>query len=260
MYFVTISSAKKIFALLLGLTLSFGPMLSYAEESAQDSTTDLSASSRKTETIQLSAAQVFIEINGTDLDSGLHVFLDGEGWTQMSIIDPNGKKVTSLKGSGGIGKTGITEVHFEGAEPGFEELPLADFLARFPAGEYKFSGKTTDGKKIVGAAMLSHDLPATPVLLTPADNSEQDRNNTIVTWNPVPNPGSSVITNYEVLAVEDNTINPKVAFSAIVPSTVTSFKIPPEFLKPGKGYKCEVLAIEAGGNQTLAERAFRIKP
>jgi hypothetical protein len=29
--------------------------------------------------------------------------------------------------------------------------------------------------------------------------------------------------------------------------------VPPQFLEPGKEYKFEVLAIEAGGNQTITE-------
>jgi hypothetical protein len=37
---------------------------------------------------------------------------------------------------------------------------------------------------------------------------------------------------------------------------VTSLRVPSEFLERNVRYKFEVLAIEAGGNQTLTERSF----
>ena len=37
-------------------------------------------------------------------------------------------------------------------------------------------------------------------------------------------------------------------------------KVPPEFLEPGTAYTFEVLAIEAGGNQTITAGSFVTPP
>lgn len=42
-----------------------------------------------------------------------------------------------------------------------------------------------------------------------------------------------------------------------VPAATTRVKVPPEFLEAGTDYIFEVLAIEAGGNQTITEGSFR---
>jgi len=43
--------------------------------------------------IDLDAAKIFFEINATDGDSGIQMFLDGEGWDKMKVWDPDGKLV-----------------------------------------------------------------------------------------------------------------------------------------------------------------------
>jgi len=210
-------------------------------------------------TIPFSDARIRIEVNATDGDSGLHVLLDAEGWKFVKIFDPNGRLVFHVAGGGGVRKTGLTELFFESAEPGFDELPLDEFLKRFPAGEYRFVGRTLEGQTLSSKATLTHALPDGPVLLSPAENSVQDANNTVVRWAPVADPPGSRIVRYEVIVV-DESIVPKRVLSAVVPATVTSMMIPPTFLLPNGEYKYEVLAIEEGGNQTLSETAFRTAP
>jgi hypothetical protein len=46
-------------------------------------------------------------------------------------------------------------------------------------------------------------------------------------------------------------------FQVDLPATATSVTIPPEFLEANTGYKVEVLAIEASGNQTITEVSFQ---
>jgi hypothetical protein len=135
--------------------------------------------------IPFSDARIRIEVNATDQDSGLHVLLDAEGWKWVKIYDPNGRLVFYVMGGGGVRKTGLTELFFESAEPGFDELPLDEFLDRFPAGEYRFYGRTLEGDILFSKATLTHALPQGPVLLSPAADSVQDPNNTVVAWQPV---------------------------------------------------------------------------
>jgi len=209
--------------------------------------------------IPFTDARIRIEINSTDGDSGLHVLLDAEGWRFVNILDPKGKLIFTVNGGGSVRKTGLTELFFESAEPGFEELPLADFLKRFPAGEYRFVGQTIKGATLFSKALLTHALPDGPVLLSPEEDSVQDPENTVIEWEPVADPAGSRIVRYEVLVVEDGSV-PKRVLSAVVPATVTSLIVPPTFLLRNASYKYEVLAIEEGGNQTLSELAFRTAP
>lgn len=209
--------------------------------------------------IPFSDARLRIEINGTDGDSGLHALIDAEGWEFVKIFDPRGKLVFHVMGGGSVKKTGLTELFFESAEPGFEELPLDEFLKRFPAGHYECVGKTIEGDILYSVATLTHALPNVPVLLSPAEDSVQDRNNTVVTWQPVPDPVGSHITRYEVLIGEEGS-SPKRSLSVVVPATGTSMTVPAAFLTPGKTYKWEILAIEESGNQTLAEATFHTAP
>jgi hypothetical protein len=210
-------------------------------------------------TIPFSQAQVRIEVNATDGDSGFHVLLDAEEWRSVRIFDPNHRLIFEVKGGGSIRKTGLTELFFESAEPGFDELPLDEFLERFPAGEYLFYGKTLEGDSLFSKATLTHALPEGPVLLSPPEDSVQDPNNTVVAWQPVADPPGSQIVRYEVI-VEDESVAPKRVFSAVVPATVTSMTIPSAFLVPNTEYKYEVVAIDQGGNQTLSEASFQTGP
>lgn len=214
------------------------------------------AQSQSRRTISFAQAQVRIEVNATDGDSGFHVLLDAEGWKFVKIYDPNWRLIFEVEGGGSVRKTGLTELAFESAEPGFEELPLDEFLERFPAGEYRFIGETLAGEVLSSKATFTHALPEGPVLLSPPEGSVQDPNNAVVAWEPVADPPGSRITRYEVI-VTDESFKPKRVLSAVVPATVTSMTIPSSFLLPGGEYKYEVLAIEQGGNQTLSEAAFR---
>ncbi len=217
------------------------------------------ASAKPKETLPFSDARIRIEVNSTDGDSGLHVNLDAEGWRFVNIFSPAGKLIFSVEGGGSVKKTGLTEVFIESAEPGFEDLPLDQFLARFPEGNYRFTGETITGMKLASVAKLTHAIPAGPVLLSPLQDSVQDVDTMVVRWDPVADPAGSRITRYEVLVVEDGPV-PNRVLSAVLPASQTSMIVPPTFLKRNGTYKCEVLAIEKGGNQTLSENAFSTAP
>lgn len=53
---------------------------------------------------------------------------------------------------------------------------------------------------------------------------------------------------------------PKVTLDVHMPPTATSFVVPVGFLHPNTEYEWEILAIEAGGNQTLSSSVFKTKP
>jgi hypothetical protein len=70
-------------------------------------------------------------------------------------------------------------------------------------------------------------------------------------------PAGIVIAGYQVLVVQEEPVLR--VFSADLPAGATTLSIPKQFVQPHTEYKLEVLAIEAGGNQTLTELNFRIR-
>lgn len=229
---------------------------------AQDSPASVDNSSAPT--VELEDTRLKFELNATDQDAGVQVFLDGEPWEQMKIFDPNGRLIFRSSAKASIGETGLTELFMESSEPELSELPLEELLERFPAGEYRFEGRGVDGERLVGTAVLTHDLPDGPTLVSPIEGDPaQDPANTTVVWEPVAPPNGSPIIGYQVI-VEDPetglTALPKVILDVMMPPTATSLAVPPGFLMPDTEYEWEVLAIEQGGNQTLSSSAFTTAP
>ena len=212
-----------------------------------------------------SDARIIIEVNSTDGDSGIQVFLDGEGWDFVDIIGPDGTTIFDVMGKGSVSQQGITEFFFESAEPSFNELPLNEFLSRFPEGEYKFLGITTAGTGLLSTATLTHVLPCGPEIISPEKNDEVSLKDTYVTWKPVTKvfdangtckkSNELEIVGYRVV-VEREEPKPQLEFNVNLPPTVTMIKVPAQFLLPGTEYKFEVLAVEASGNQTITESTF----
>jgi hypothetical protein len=109
-------------------------------------------------------ARIFFEYNSTDNDLGVHVFVDGEDWRELEIVNPKGRTIFEVEGKGPYRELGLTELFFEGAEPNLDDVPLGELLDLFPEGEYKFIGKVVDGQRITGTAMLSHAIPDGPMV------------------------------------------------------------------------------------------------
>jgi hypothetical protein len=204
--------------------------------------------------LPFSETTIIIELNATDQDAGIQIFLDAEGWNEVKVFDPNGNQLCNFKTSGSVGVLGITELFFESEEPSLEELPLEEFLALFPEGEYTFRGTTIDGAPLVGSATLTHVIPDAPVLISPSGN-DVDPSNTVVAWAPVADPPGSEIIGYQVIVERERPS--LLVFSVDLSAAATSVTVPPEFMEPKTEYKFEVLAIEAGGNKTISEAVFK---
>jgi Fibronectin type III domain len=205
--------------------------------------------------VEFSDARLKVEINATDGDAGLQIFLDGEAWNHVELLDPDGNAVVDVDVTGRAENYGLTELFSESSEPPFEEFPLDHFKALFPEGTYTFRGTTIDGTPMTGTATLTHDFPDGPQILSPAAGSRVERDQVVVTWSPVTTPPGIDIAGYQVLVVQEEPVLR--VFSADLPATATRLTVPAEFVQPRTEYKVEVLAIEAGGNQTLTELTFR---
>ena len=210
-------------------------------------------------------AKLLIEHNSTDEDTGFQGFADGDPWDELIISGPGEVDIATFTSGGGLSNFGLTELFFETAEPENAEVPIDDVLERLPEGIYSFTGDIVDGDESTVTAILSHDIPAGPVLLSPEDDAEDvDPSNTIVSWELVTTDldGDAVdIVGYQVI-VEEAVLPEfpsgfaKPVFSVYLSASTTQVTVSSEFLKDDACYEYEVLAIEESGNQTLASAAF----
>lgn len=213
--------------------------------------------------VPLKEAKLNIEHNATDLDTGFQGGIDGEGWQRLDVIGPEGVVLT-LEGKGTLGSLGLTELFFESVEPENAEVPIEELLGTLPEGNYTIEGPTVDGGWTAGTALLTHDIPAGAVLLTPAEGEVVPTDELVVSWEPVTRTieGKNVqIISYQLIVEKDELPDRhmigKRGLSMYLPASVTSVTLPSEFLEKKTSYLWEVLAIERSGNQTLSSSEFR---
>ena len=119
--------------------------------------------------------KALIEINATDGDIGFHFLMDGDDLNSARIVDPNGAKVFEDKAKGPLKEQKLTETFAESAEPLCSDLDaepddeivtLEEFLERWTAGTYFFTGMGDQGEKSTGETELTYMLPAAPIFVT----------------------------------------------------------------------------------------------
>ena len=217
----------------------------------------------------LKDAKLNIEHNATDKDTGFQGFIDSEGWRRLDVRGPAGQ-VLAFEARGSLAKLGLTELFFETVEPANADVPVEAMLAKLPEGNYTIAGPSQENGKsagrTAGIALLTHDIPAGPKLVSPAEGAKVPVRGVVARWRPV----SKTITGepvkiiaYQLIIEKD--VAPhrhmigKFGLSMYVPPSVTSIAVPNGFLEPGTKYTWEVLAIERSGNQTLSSGEFRTR-
>jgi hypothetical protein len=216
--------------------------------------------------IPLKDAKLNIEHNATDNDTGFQGFVDSEGWKSLTFTGPGGAVLT-INGQGSLGDLGLTELFFETVEPANADVSIQDMLAKLPEGNYTIAGPAIDNGQTSGVAWLTHNIPAGPVLLSPAEGiSVPASEDLVVSWSPVTttiNGAAVTIISYQLIIEKDAPPHPhmigKIGLSMYLPASVTTITIPGEFFEPGTTYKWEVLAIEESGNQTLSSSTFQTR-
>jgi hypothetical protein len=211
-------------------------------EPPADAGEDAVAATASAAAMPFEEAHAFFELNTTDHDMGFQVFLDAEGWRRTNLFDPAGNRVFGIHADGKLAEIGITELRFESEEPS-----PAEIRSRFPAGQYTFRGETVEGATLVSRVNLSQRMLPAPSF-TPRNGQVVDRRNTIVRWDAPDAEQVEIIIENDVLGhVLDVTLS----------RSAGHLTIPSEFLKLGREYKIEILAIAANGNRTIAESTFR---
>lgn len=128
--------------------------------------------------------KALVEINSSDGDIGFHFLMDGDDLISAGIDDPTGQKIFEHKVKGPLKEQKITETFGESAEPlcwadpeadpDEEIVTLEEFVERWTAGTYLFTGKGEEGEKSTGVTELTFALPAAP--------TELDFDGGLITW------------------------------------------------------------------------------
>ncbi len=127
---------------------------------------------------EFEVATINVERNATDGDTEIviSVLPADEGLKYLAIRAPNNRAVVDLF-SLDRSVLGLREFDFESPEP-----PGDAILAAYPQGIYKFTGRSVDGEWFQSEARLSHLMPASPVIMTPASGSEVPPGQLRIEW------------------------------------------------------------------------------
>lgn len=258
------------------------------EEGGTDGTTSTDgngAQDEQPEMIAFDETKVLIEINATDGDVGFHALLDADAWDLARLYDPNGNKLFEEHARNQLAEQGLTENFFESSEPLCQRdeqepdtrvVTLAEFLDRFPAGEYTFNGGTIEEEMLLGGAQLTYNLPAAPEITSfdgyqvswaPGTDLGACSDPALVRQGVIADPAMVELVGWEVVVepADDEVVEPLRIFSAQLPPGIQTVSVPPQFIDSyfADGvteFKVEVLAIEESGNQTASEEEFELEP
>ena len=214
-------------------------------------------------------AEIFLELNDTDGDLGIHASIDGGPWTLLEIEGPHERPLLEIVSRGRLRSQGLTQLSFESAEPSFDELAPHDFLRRFPEGRYEIEARAQSGGTFQAAAMLSHVLAAPPQILVSGVPAAEDceanvplvSTPVVIDWDPVTasHPeigkfGPIQISRYQLFVEREG-----VKLSLDLPPTVTEFRVPSAVIVLGQQFKFEVIARTTTGNNTAVESCFQVQ-
>ena len=229
--------------------------------------------------------KALIEINATDGDVGFHFLMDGDDLLAGRIDDPNGVKVFEDQAKGPLAEQKLTETFAESAEPlcwadpeadpDEEIVTLEEFLDRWAAGTYAFTGRGKGGERSEGETELTYELPAAP--------ADVDFDGSVISWDagddlgncaswsdlnglvadgtlPV-HPEDVTVDSWEIVLepdVDDGDPTGSLVFSIRVPGDVTprEVTVPADYLASlpaDTPVKVEVGAIGGEDNATFTE-------
>lgn len=215
-------------------------------------------------------AELFVELNDTDGDLGLHAAIDGGVWTSLEIEGPRERQLLAIVSRGRLSNQGLTQLAFESAEPTFEELDPAEFFRRFPEGVYEIEALAQGGGAFESRVRLSHVLAA-PVEATVSGLAAAESCDApvlpevappvLIDWDPVTSShpeigktGPVTISRYQFFVEQGAT-----KLSLDLPPTATEFEIPASLTAAGGQFKFEIIARTSTGNNTAVESCFRVR-
>ena len=229
----------------------------------------VSISARAQPSQPFAVAGLFVELNDTDEDLGLHAEIDGGTWTSLDIDNPRGLPLLGIASKGNLRSQGLTQLAFESAEPNFEDLDPDDFFQRFPEGVYDIKAIAQGGGTFKSQVLLSHVLAAPPEATVSGLPAAEDCDATlpevvapvVIDWDEVteshPDVGKAgpvTISRYQFFLEQG-----AMKLSLDLPPTVTAFEIPANLTAAGGVFKFEIIARTSTGNNTAIESCFRMQ-
>jgi hypothetical protein len=215
-------------------------------------------------------AELFVELNDTDGDLGLHAAVDGGTWTSLELDGPRDRAVLAIVSQGRLGSQGLTQLAFESAEPTFEELDPTVFFRRFPEGVYEIEALAQEGGAFESKVRLSHVLAAPAEATVSGLPAAESCDATVlpevsapvtIDWEPVTTShpeigrtGPVTISRYQFFVEQGDT-----KLSVDLPRSITEFEIPTSLTAAGGVFKFEIIARTSTGNNTAIESCFRMR-
>jgi hypothetical protein len=224
-----------------------------------------------TEGEALETAKLYIEHNATDADTGVHGLFGGEAWSELCLWDPNGQLILMVDPQAQLNDLTVSDLFFESREPPNDEFTIDDLKAAFPEGDYMVGGTDFNGTPRVGVAVFTHQIPAAPVITSPAFAEDEEtaaeatvsRAGMVVRWDPVTatiDGGPLTVIGYQVIITKVDHEDPngfsRPVYDVHIGPEATSLSVPREFFEPETVYELEVLALETSGNQTISVGFF----
>lgn len=245
-----------------------------------------------------------VEINASDGDVGFHVLLDGAAWKKARIFDPDGNRIFKASDYQGLREQGLTELFMETAEPlcwhdtededydPDDVVTVADFVSRFPAGEYEARGKSIDNGALQSIAELTHNLPAAPEtdisveLDSNDEDSDGDEYEVTISWEPgtdlgeceftiganegeIPDPSTIEVVRWEVVVEPDDDTFleetgleewpdnlPETKFSVQLHADTREIELPEEFIMPYVDAGMYYFKYEVGAKEEGGNQTF----
>ncbi len=220
--------------------------------------------------IELDESELFLELNDTDGDLGIHTSIDGGPYEELEISDAAGRTAFAVEARGRAGRHGLTQLFLESAEPSFDDLPPEEFFARFPEGVYTIEIEWGE-EEAEEEVELSHVMPAPASNVTvngtpAAEDCDGDlpvvASPVTIDWDPVttshPEIGKEGEVEIEVyqLFVEEGG---EVGFQVDLPADMTEFEVPEAVTQWPGTYKFEILARSTAFNNTAVESCFIVE-
>ncbi|XIA64924.1 hypothetical protein ACFIOY_40320 [Bradyrhizobium sp. TZ2] len=188
---------------------------------------------------------VYLERNVQDHDAEIRFEVTGakDGLAALKVMAPGERTVIDLK-SPDL-KLGVRSLTIESPEPDDDATVRADF----PAGAYRFEGKTTDGASLRGETRLSHVFPKPAVFEYPRpDQKDVPATALTLRW--------SVPEGIEACAIVIEQTGSSYEIRGLLPGSARSFTVPEGFLRAGTAYKFAIGTIAKDGNRSFIESGF----
>jgi hypothetical protein len=188
---------------------------------------------------------VYLERNVQDHDAEIRFEVTGakHGLAALNILAPGGRKVIDVRTPDS--KLGIRRLTVESPEPPDEGVVRADF----PAGVYRFEGKTTNGASVRGEARLSHVFPKPAAFEYPRPGQKDVPAAALTLRWSVPEGIESC-----AIVIEQN--DSPYEIRALLPGSAKSFTIPEGFLRAGQAYTFSIGTLAKDGNRSFIEGNF----